>query len=695
MKSYFILTLAILIQFNFCYSQWIQTDGPYGNTSVFSIVPHDSLILASTNCGYFSKKFIDNAWILNSTSTFSAYTKIGDSLFIANNGVQLIDLSNPNNYPTNINNSISLNTIVHSGSYLYGGDHYAGFCKSSNFGNTWSYHNTGLPADTVSMSCPPYFHIIHNVNSVEVTTNYIFCGTPKGVYRNSETLATWTPSNSGLPMSNVTFIKSFNDTIFTAIGNNLYRSVNFGNSWTLFYTSNSSITSVLKVNNQYFVGSTNNGINYSTDNGITWNELNNALPDLNITTISNYDSILICGTKSKGVFCFQNDQWVSNKSGMICSSIRSIATTNSSIVANELNSIYISNNGNIWHSVNIPNIPSYPNLTSGIGFVSTMGDTIFMSYNYSTPSWPYSYSYIKYTKDTCNTWNDLISDVPYIGDDPYQIYCKNGKLYAYEDDKMFYTDNLGLTWKDISLPSQYCNNFYDFIIHNSTPFATACGSGELIKLDNNQNWVLSNNGLPIDREPVVLASCDSALFAYISYQGMYVSFDNGNNWNYASNGLPINYFINSFANNGSNLFVTTEYGVFGTNNFGQNWVEINNGLKNIIVGPIKILNDTLYVGTYGNGIWKQSITDINLNQDYPQSDKSLTIYPNPASDYIRIITNSNKASYKIMDMLGKEVLSGNLDSSNEINISEIRCGAYIVLIQFDKKVETTKLLINR
>ncbi len=695
MKTHFILTIAIIAQVNFCYSQWTQTDGPYGNTTVLSIISHDSLILTSTGCGYFSKKSINNVWDLNSTLTFSGYTQIGDSLFIGGSSIKLIDLSNPNNPPTSIN-SISLTALSHSDSCLYGGNSTSGFFKSSDFGNTWSSINVGLPADTNYMPFPPYVYYSYKVNSIEVITNYIFCGTSKGVYRNSGTLSAWTPFNSGLPISNVTFIKSCNDTLYDAMGNNLYRCVDFGNNWTLFYTSASSISSFLKVNNQYFVGSSSNGISYSIDNGITWNGLNTALTDLNITTISYFDSILICGTNSKGVFYFQSGQWISNKSGMICSSIKSISTTNTGIVANDQNNVYISNNGNTWHSANLPSIPSYPNLSSGIGSILTKGDTIFMSYNYSTPSWPYSYSYIKYTKDTCNTWDDLISNVPYIGDDPYRICFENNRLFAYEDDKMYYTDNLGLSWTDISLPSQYCNMFYDFILNNSIPYAAACGNGQLVKLDNTQNWVLSNNGLPSDREPLALASCDSALFAYISYDGMYVSFDNGNHWSYANNGLVTNNSIQDFANKGSNLFVTSDYGVFATNDFGQNWVAINDGLKNLHASSIKISNDTLYVGTYGNGIWKQSMTDLHLNvQDDQKSDKSLMIYPNPASDYMHVGTNSNNARFKILDMVGKEVLSGSLNSSNEINISGIKCGVYIVYIQLDKKVQATKLLINR
>ena len=70
MKTFFILTITMLAQVNYCYSQWTQTDGPYGNTTVLSIISHDSLILTSTGCGYFSKKSINNVWELNSTFAY-------------------------------------------------------------------------------------------------------------------------------------------------------------------------------------------------------------------------------------------------------------------------------------------------------------------------------------------------------------------------------------------------------------------------------------------------------------------------------------------------------------------------------------------------------------------------------------------------------------------------------------------------
>ncbi len=202
--------------------------------------------------------------------------------------------------------------------------------------------------------------------------------------------------------------------------------------------------------------------------------------------------------------------------------------------------------------------------------------------------------------------------------------------------------------------------------------------------------------MPTGSQPIAFASYNNALFAYVNAQGMYVSFDNGNQWSYASNGLVANYSIRDFVSSGSNLFVTSEYGVFVTNDFGQNWVAINNGLKNLNTSSIEIFNDTLYVGTYGNGIWKHSISDIQLNvRIEQQSDASLIIYPNPASDYIHVATNSTNVRFKITDMIGGEVLTGSLDKSNEIDISEINCGTYIVFIQHDKKIQSIKLIISR
>jgi len=130
----------------------------------------------------------------------------------------------------------------------------------------------------------------------------------------------------------------------------------------------------------------------------------------------------------------------------------------------------------------------------------------------------------------------MVNAVPSAGDDPYRIYCDGQKLYAYENDFMYYTDNLGSSWTNLGLPSQFCNNFNGLLVYNSVPFATACCCGQVVKYANDQGWILSNNGLSISIEPTDLAFCDGALFVYFWAGAMYASFDSGNSWEYRSAG---------------------------------------------------------------------------------------------------------------------------------------------------------------
>jgi len=688
MKTRFFLTIAIIVQVHLSYSQWVQTDGPYGNTNVLSIIPHDSLLLTATDCGFFSKNQLMDRWMLNSPLQFLCYTKKGDSLFVGTlyEGIKLIDLNNPDSPVVDID-EIEVNTLANSDSCLYAGSKKKGFFKSGNNGTMWNAYNTGLPSDSLwNPWVGTYYET--TVTDIEVSNNFIYCGTKKGVYRNTANLNNWTGINSGLPLSLVTLIKEIDNTLFTVVGNSLYKSENFGNNWTLVYTAPSNITSILKYNNGMYISTMSNGIYYATGNLAIWNSINSGLTDLGINALEIFDTTLICGTKTKGVFYYQNGQWISNKAGMICSMIRSTSNTNNHLFTNDLDKVYKLNTSGNWTEIS-PIVPF-----DVFGSLSSMNDTVFLSIEHDTVTWPNDIPFILYSADNGNSWHHLINKVPYAGDDPYRIYCDNGRLYTYEDDKIFYTSNLGLSWTDISLPTQYCNNLNAFIINNSVPFAAACGLGEVVKLDNTQNWMLSNNGL--SSEPLAFASCDNALFAYIGFREMYVSFDKGNNWTYANNGLTASYSIRDFASQGTKLFVTSDKGVFATNDFGQHWIEINDGLKNPDASSIKILNDTLYVGTNSNGIWKRSLSDIAFNiPAFQQSGGIFSIYPNPASDYIRIASNAKEVKFKIIDMLGNEILAGNLNYSKEINISGINRGVYIVYMYFDNKVQTAKFSISR
>ena len=76
--------------------------------------------------------------------------------------------------------------------------------------------------------------------------------------------------------------------------------------------------------------------------------------------------------------------------------------------------------------------------------------------------------------------------------------------------------------------------------------------------------------------------------------------------------------------------------------------------------------------------------------------KDVSVYPNPATDHITIKFNSQNTeclSYHICDLLGKIIKSGELKSKirNEINISNLKPGIYVILLNSKNQVKTIKL----
>ena len=75
--------------------------------------------------------------------------------------------------------------------------------------------------------------------------------------------------------------------------------------------------------------------------------------------------------------------------------------------------------------------------------------------------------------------------------------------------------------------------------------------------------------------------------------------------------------------------------------------------------------------------------------------EGLAIYPNPASGQkVYVTTKENKAKIiEVYNVLGKNVLSANL-TGNELNISSLDPGVYIMKIQEGKSSATRKLVVR-
>lgn len=70
----------------------------------------------------------------------------------------------------------------------------------------------------------------------------------------------------------------------------------------------------------------------------------------------------------------------------------------------------------------------------------------------------------------------------------------------------------------------------------------------------------------------------------------------------------------------------------------------------------------------------------------------LSIYPNPASDKVNIVSNNPIDSIEVYDILGKQVML--LKSSNEIDVSNLNSGIYLFKIWIGQQVQTKKIVVE-
>ena len=84
-------------------------------------------------------------------------------------------------------------------------------------------------------------------------------------------------------------------------------------------------------------------------------------------------------------------------------------------------------------------------------------------------------------------------------------------------------------------------------------------------------------------------------------------------------------------------------------------------------------------GTYGRGIWDFEVSDfITSDDDQHTASKLINVFPNPAQDYITAEGAQNDETYTIIDLQGKVVVSGKLNSAKRIDIKSLINGTYIL-----------------
>lgn len=125
---------------------------------------------------------------------------------------------------------------------------------------------------------------------------------------------------------------------------------------------------------------------------------------------------------------------------------------------------------------------------------------------------------------------------------------------------------------------------------------------------------------------------------------------------------------------------------FGMPTVGTNWVF---GKRFNVEGIYMYRCDPHAAGMTG----KVTVVDPSLGLG-DNTVSAITFGPNPANEVITIQTTATDFNVVIYDMAGNRVLAENLKNKNEMNISALKNGTYVIEIQANGKIFQDKFIKN-
>jgi hypothetical protein len=152
------------------------------------------------------------------------------------------------------------------------------------------------------------------------------------------------------------------------------------------------------------------------------------------------------------------------------------------------------------------------------------------------------------------------------------------------------------------------------------------------------------------------------------------------------------------------LFAATLQGVYCTVDYGEHWIEANQGLPQAcVVQSFSLKDGMIFAGTNGSGCWRRPLADIASQtvrggENGIKDHDALKILPYDRSSSFRniefFLNNPARAVLRLFDLSGHEVAvlaNSDFDSgrhSIKWNIRLFPAGCYIVILRIGSNMQT-------
>jgi len=219
-----------------------------------------------------------------------------------------------------------------------------------------------------------------------------------------------------------------------------------------------------------------------------------------------------------------------------------------------------------------------------------LGGSLFISSLAAAP--PYIYagtnSGVWRSADNGDHWVSITNDLP---DTIIEaVGATDNLVFAFTTSSVYRSDNFGASWAVCFDGSSSMHDYNSFIRVGSTLFFCDSYTGIFRSPDNGLTWqyVYSSTGCSL-----TIAALDSYLFAS-TCNGLMRSADNGSTWTVVNDSM----LVWRMAAQGSSLF-TGGYGYFSrSDDYGNSWISVTNGIPLEYIITMDADNSSVYVGNY-------------------------------------------------------------------------------------------------
>ena len=492
------------------------------------------------------------------------------------------------------------------------------------------------------------------VRSILCTDSLYYAATGGGVLVSSDQGLNWEFRNDGLTSCDTKCLVTYNDTVFLATDENIFRSTDGGLHWTPDpYLHNHYIKHLLVHNGSLLASTYIQGV-YQSTQGTQGEYTSDAFPsDVRYPYfMADNDDAMFIATYKRGVYrSFDNGASWEPCSNGLNSDVLGIYCHNGKVFATVLGQgvMASSNNGDTWTSANLnKQAKGYAHLGDTL-YAACIGQGVFASF------------------DNGITWHDFNTNLAsknlwcmdahdghlFVGDTEGRIYRGNSDgtgwirtntpsflatvgnigvsggrvLAATHGSDMFYTDD-GSTWTQSTNIGTV--EIRGMMVEGNNVFIGTDMLGSFLSTNRGASFNSAGSGLPEAQWLQSLVRCDSRIVAG-SKDRMYVSFGLGEQW-YVPTCLPYEIDVIDLTWDGSIMYHVSYDGVLRySSELGSNWQVLNSPFEGVNYTALRHHDNGLYLGTRKHGL--------HFSDDMGATWQSIDALPDDAT--IRRITTTD------------------------------------------------------